>query len=106
MADENLRRDVPLTWIGAEDFPLLFANQFVVQIHEGTFFLTVGQMVPPALVGTPEERAEQLEQIAYVPVKPIARLTLTPDDARRLSSALNANLDQLEQAQYEEGDGE
>lgn len=75
----------------------------MLQIHEGTFFLTIGQMVPPALVGTPEERADQLEQVAYVPVRPVVRLALTPIDTRRLASALNANLDQLEQMQQEEG---
>lgn len=105
MDEENLQRDIPLAWIGAEDLPLLLTNQFVVQVHEGTFFLTIGQMVPPALIGTPDERVEQLRQIAYVPVKPVARLALTPTDVRRLASALNANLDQLEQTQQEEGDG-
>lgn len=105
MTDENLQRDVPVAWIGAEDLPLLFVNQFVTQLHEDTIFVTIGQMTPPALIGTPEERVEQLEQIAYVPVKPAVRLALTPIDARRLASALNVSLDQLEQTQQEEGGG-
>ena len=98
------RRDIPVAWIGAEDLPILLVNQFVVQVHEDTFFLTIGQMTPPALIGTPEQRAEQLEQIAYIPVKPVARLALSLDDVRRLASSLNATLDQYEQ-QGEEGDG-
>lgn len=103
VSEEIPSRDVLVAWIGAEDLPVLFVNQFVGQVHEDTFFLTAGQMIPPALVGTPEERAEQLEQIAYVPVKPVARLALTRADIQQLVSTLNANLDQHEEIRRSRG---
>lgn len=84
MDGENLQRDVPLAWIGVEDVPLLYADQFVAQLHQNMLILSIGQMVPPAFIGTPEERAEQLEQITYLPVKAVSRVTFSP-----------ANLDQL-----------
>lgn len=71
MDGENIEREIPVSWVGAEELPILYANQFVGQVHEDTFFLTIGQLVPPALIGTPEEQAEQLEEIAYLPVKPL-----------------------------------
>ncbi len=97
--DENGGRDVPLTWIGAEDLPVSFANMFVgqVQPEENVFYLTIGQMVPPVLVGTPQEKAEQLKQIAYIPVKPIARLALTRPRLQELAALLQLNLDQYDQ---------
>ena len=98
MDEGNTGRPIPLTWIGAEELPVLFVNQFVAQVDEGgEFFLTLGQTLPPALIGTPEERAEQLEQIAYVPVKPVARLALTERGCQELIANLQNVRDNYEQ---------
>ena len=99
MEDESVGRAIPLAWIGAEDLPVLFVNQFVGQVEaeQGVFFLTVGQALPPALIGTPEERVEQLEQVSYVPVKPVARLALTRERLEYLIAVLQTNLDQHDQ---------
>lgn len=90
---------LPVSWIGAEDLPVLFANTFVGQVEaeQGVFFLTIGQIVPPALIGTPEEKVEQLEQISYVPIKPVARLALTRERLKYLIAILQTNLDQHDQ---------
>lgn len=77
MDEERYERSIPLTWIGTDELPLLFVNQFVGQGLEDHFVLEVGQSVPPALIGTPEEKMERLEQIAYVPVRPVARLAFS-----------------------------
>lgn len=106
--EQNMSRDIPLAWIGAEDLPVLFSNQFVGQVdpQDDAFFLTLGQTLPPALLGTPEERAEQLEQLAYVPVKPIARLTFTRRKLEELVAILQTNLDQHDQIRrMQRGDG-
>jgi hypothetical protein len=107
--EERYERAIPTTWIGAEELPVLFVNSFVGQIHpqEGAFYLTIGQTVPPALVGTPQEQAEQLEQIAYVPVKPVARLALTRSRMEELVTILQMNLENYDQIrqQLTEGDG-
>ena len=99
MDEEHHERAIPTTWIGAEDLPVLFVNTFVGQIQpqEGAFYLTLGQVLPPALIGTPQEQAEQLEQIAYVPIKPVARLALTRSRVEELVAILQTNLDQYDQ---------
>jgi len=97
MTEEGMERQIPLAWIGAEELPVLFVNQFVGQFHENEFFLTIGQALPPALIGTPEERADQLEQIAYVPVKPVARLALTKRGCQELIANLQNILEGAEQ---------
>lgn len=103
-------REIPVAWIGAEELPVLFANTFVGQVEpqQDAFFLTIGQTLPPALIGTPEEREEQLEQVAYIPVKPIARLAFTRERLEFLVAILQTNLDQYKELRriMEGGEGE
>ncbi len=80
---------VPIVWVGVDELPVFFANQFVAQVERGEIFLTVGQLVPPAILGnTDEERRQQLESLSYVPIKPVARIAFTPDRLQELSSIL------------------
>ena len=98
MDEETPYVDIPLAWIGAEELPVHLLNQFVCQFSQDEFILTLGQTVPPAIMGvTPEERAQQIEGIAYVPVKPIARLALTRARLVELIATLQANLGQYDQ---------
>jgi hypothetical protein len=91
--------EVPLAWLGPEDVPILYANAIVAQFEQSldAFILTIGQMTPPALVGrTPDEIREQLEQLTFVPVKPVARFALSLSKMREVVATLQANLDQYE----------
>lgn len=93
--------EVPVAWIGPEDVPIHTANAFVSQFDTtlDLLILTVGQVTPPAILGsTVEERKEQAQNVAFVPIKPIVRLGLTPARAREVIATLQANLDQLEEA--------
>lgn len=97
--------EVPVVWIGVDDVPVAFANQFVAQVDRGEVFLTVGQMVPPAILGkTDEERRAQVENIQYVPVKPIARLAMTPSKLRELISILEITATNYEKQEEIFGD--
>lgn len=91
---------VPIVWVGVEDTPILFCNQFISQFDNDlqTFLLTFGQMSPPALAGTPEQVREQAEQISFVPVKAVARLSVSPSKMAEIQAALGANVDQFEAA--------
>jgi hypothetical protein len=92
--------DVPLAWVGAEEVPVHLVNQFLCQFNQDEFILTVGQMVPPALIApTAEERLEQAEQITYVPVRPLARLAFTRQRLVELVATLQANIDQYDEYQ-------
>jgi len=47
------------------------ANQFLSQIdQDGTFILSVGQVAPPVLLGTPEEHRAQAAGLPFVAVRP------------------------------------
>jgi len=97
--ERNDGRELPLTWENVEDLPVFFANQYICQFNQDEFILTLGQMVPPALLGDEEQRASQLEQIDRIPIKPLARVALTYPRLVELIQVLEANRWQYEQAQ-------
>jgi hypothetical protein len=69
---------VPLSWVGIDELPVVFVNQMLGQLDDrGDVLLTLGQTTPPALVGDPQEVYAQAQRLAYVPVKPVARVTLS-----------------------------
>jgi hypothetical protein len=101
--EETPHIDIPLAWIGAEELPVHLVNQFVCQFHQDEFILTLGQMVPPALIApTPEERRTQAEQVSYVPIKPLARVAFTRQRLIELVNTLQANIDQYDEFQRQQ----
>lgn len=103
MADED-RIEVPVVWVGADELPVLFVNQFIGQADKAEVFLTIGQMVPPAVIGTEAERREQLEHLQYAQIRPVARLAMTPAKLRDLLSILEVTLRNAEKQQEALGD--
>lgn len=94
---------LPVVWVGAEDLPVNFVNQFVGVVQPNEIFVTIGSMVPPAILGdTVEEREATLRSITYVPVKPVARLGLTPARLRELIKVLQETLSNYEQLPKQE----
>jgi hypothetical protein len=104
-SDTQVSAAVPLVWVGADDLPVHFANQFVSVVQANEIFLTIGSVVPPAILGsTVEERKAEVERITYVPVKPIARLGLTPAGLKQLIEVLQTTLEKHEQLPRQESD--
>lgn len=91
---------IPLVWVGIEDVPIMFANALMCQFDNdlSTFIFSAGQVTPPPLSGTPAELAEQVSNLEFLQVKPIARLSLSRDRVRELVAVLEASLDQCDRA--------
>jgi len=88
---------VPIVWVGAEELPLLFVNQFLGVVQPGEIFIHFGALVPPAITGeTDEERKAQAEAIQFVQVKPVARLAMTPARLQELIEILQQTLSNYE----------
>jgi len=90
---------LPVTYLGLEDVPILFANQFVIQYEKNEFVLTVGQLQPPILLGSTEERKEQAKKLTYVPIRVVARFGLTRQRLAELIEALQSNLRKYDKKQ-------
>jgi hypothetical protein len=85
---------VPVSWVGTEEIPIVFINNFLGQVDDkGDVILSFGHYTLPALVGTPDEVMKQAERIAYVPVKPIARFTLSRPRLLELVDTLQKTLE-------------
>jgi hypothetical protein len=95
MADEE-GVEIPIVYVGVEDEPILLANQFVIQHQQNEFILTIGQIAPPILLGTEQERMEQAKQVAYVPVNVVGRFTFTRERLVELLQVLQTNLDRYD----------
>ena len=95
---------VPLLWVGVDDADIHYANQIIVQPGEGTeFFVTFGQVAPPLLLGlTPEENLERAKQIAYVPVRTVARLGLTLERMEQFTEVMQRVLNQYKELKAQE----
>ena len=94
---------LPLVYVGAEEVPVLLANMFVSQFEQNEFILTVGQLVPPILIGTLEEREEQAKKVGYVAVKIVAKLGLTRQRVVELIQLLQENLRNYDTEQQRRG---
>ncbi|SRR5712692_1221497 len=93
---------IPLVWVGSEEVPILFANAFIaqfVQPDQVEFVLTVGQLVPPALLGSQEQIEAQAKAVSFVPVKTVARIGFTRQRVAELAQVLQTVLDNHDQAQ-------
>lgn len=94
---------VPVVWVDADDLPVQLVNQFVGVVQPNEVFLTLGTLVPPAIMGqTEEERKAMAESVEFVRVKPVARIALTPARLRELIGVLEqtlANYEKLPKAE-------
>jgi hypothetical protein len=96
----NTEREVLLAWENIEDVPVFFANQFICQFTQDEFVVSIGQMVPPANLGDPEQQ----QQVDHISVKPLARMALTHQRLVELINVLEANREQYERAQRIRGE--
>ena len=83
---------LPITYIGLDETPILSANAFLVQNQQGEFTITIAQLAPPMVMGEPDEIREQLQQIPFIPARVLGRYGLTPRRTRELIKALQENL--------------
>jgi hypothetical protein len=93
---------VPILWVGAEDVPVIAANHFLLQVHEGEIFLSAGTLTPPVVLGNdPEDLRRQIDAVSFVPVKTVARFSL---NRRRLGELITLLDDGAKK--YDDEDGE
>jgi len=85
-------RGLPIKWQIPEDLISRYATNLVVQHTEHEFTISFFEAEPPILLGTPEERQAALEQISSVPLKCVARVTVSasrmPEFVRVLQNSL------------------
>jgi hypothetical protein len=96
MTEEPDSVEIPITFVGAEEIPMLAANSFVIQRQADEYMLTLGHIMPPLFVGTPIEQARQAAQLPFVPVQVLGRYSLTRQRLEELVTTLQDNLKKTE----------
>lgn len=61
--------NLPIVFLDAEERVYERANAFVLSATQDGIHITVGQIQPPVLLGTPEQQQAQAAQLSYVGVK-------------------------------------
>ena len=96
---------IAVRWVGLDEMPVLSANQFITQVsafgqsgQPDDVLLTVGHVAPPAIVGSSEEQAQQARQLEFLPIRPIARISMTRHRLQELIGILTIAAEQYDQA--------
>ena len=84
----------PSFGLGQKMHPREWRTSSSASSNEDSSFLTIGQLSPPIILGTPEQRQQQVERLGYVPIKVLGKFGMTPAGLQALTRILNENLDQ------------
>lgn len=88
---------IPLVWIGLEELSVQLANQAICQYTpDGQFIVSIGQMAPPVLLGSPEEIRQEVKRLSHIAVKPLLRVNFSESSLRDLLRIIQTNLEQFE----------
>lgn len=97
---------LPLVYSGAPDEPIPAANHFNATFTGQEFFLILGQVSPPPLIGTPEEQREQVRKIPNVSVRILGQYALSPERMVELRNLLTQQIDAVAQLPQNNGGDE
>lgn len=89
-------RSVPLIWTDRDEQPVMFVNQILAQHVNDEFLVSFGQVSPPAILGTDDERQEALARVEFVPVRTVARIGLPAQRMREFVAVMQESLEQYE----------
>lgn len=99
MGDSELSgegRSVPLLWTDRDEKPVMFANQILAQHVNEEFLISFGQVSPPAILGSDEERQDALARVEFVPVRTVARIGMPAQRMREFVAVMQQSLEQYE----------
>lgn len=93
--------ELPLDWSSVTDLPVLAANQLMIQVdvvggQADSIVLIIGHASPPPLSGTPDELAAALAEAGPIPVRPIARVSMSRRRLEEWIAALTTAAAKLE----------
>jgi hypothetical protein len=82
---------LPIEW--PEVGVAMYANQLMAQCDGRSMYLTFCQTNPPAILGTPEEQRQKLEEIKSIKAIPIVKLMIPLDVFRDMQRVVQEAVD-------------
>ena len=87
--EQSTSYSVRLDWSVVDDFPISYANEFMIQQFRDEFIIAVGQISPPGLV---QPTREEIEAIGRITPTILARFAITPNNLRIFVENLQGQL--------------
>jgi len=98
MASENLNEEsvsLKINYQIPEDIETHFSDSFVIQHQKDHFILTFYEIIQQPILGTEDERLEQLKKTKQLDAKCIARIIVTPQKIEDIARVLNENIEKF-----------
>lgn len=93
------RIQVPLVWIGNDEEPILFCNRILTVVGtDNEAIVTFGQSANPPLMGSPEEIQETLKGFEFVPIRTLARFSVSRRRIKQFIEVLESTLEKVDKA--------
>ena len=86
---------IPIEWKIPDDIVSRFANNILVQQGENEFILSFFEVLPPVLLGSPEEVEAKLEEVEAVQAECVARIIVPAEKMLDFVRAMSENLDRF-----------
>lgn len=84
--------EMSINWFVSDQIKTQYANNVVIQHSKNEFVFSFFEILPPMLLGSPQEVQSQLQQMRTAHAECVARIVLTPESAENFARALQQNL--------------
>jgi hypothetical protein len=101
-SESQKTRAVPIEWHTPAEIVSRYASNLVVQHTQHEFIISFFEVLPPILLGLPEERQTQLEQIESVQAQCVARIVVAANRMPEFVKVLQDNVEQYLNASKQE----
>jgi hypothetical protein len=103
MADPKDKDETELSivWEVPTGFPTHYATHLVAQHSDEDFTITFWDLRPPVLMGSPDEKSQQVKALKEVRPTALARIVVTPRRMREFVQVMQDNLKTFEETAAE-----
>jgi len=99
---KNKQVSVPMEWVVPENIKPEYASDLVVQSLSDVFQIYFFQVNPPFIIGTQEEKLQQLTNLDSVKANCVSRLIVTPSKLEEFIDTMKSQLDKYKSQEEEE----
>ncbi len=87
------KKELPLEWHIPENIPVRYATNLVIQRLENEYLISFFEVLPPILLGTPEEIGEKLGTLNSVRANCVAKIIVSANKMPEFVSVMQRNLE-------------
>ena len=96
---------IPIAWYYPEDLITRYSTNLLVQAAENEIILSFFEIIPPILLGSPDDIEAQLEQTEAIKAKCVARIIVSGEKFPDFLKAMGSQLEKY-QSSKEPGESE